>query len=192
MKRTGIFGGSFNPIHNGHINLAQNILKQGLADEIWLMVTPHNPLKPQKELLDEYVRLRMARCAVHSIPCVEASDFEFRLPRPSYSWQTLRELKNTFPERSFVLIIGADNWKVFSKWKNSEDILKEHEIIVYPRPGYEIEKDELPDNVHLIEAPLFEWNSSQIREKLANGEDITGMTPPEIADIIQTNNYYQK
>lgn len=192
MKRTGIFGGSFNPIHNGHINLAQNILNQGLADEIWLMVTPHNPLKPVKELLDEHARLRMVRHAVHSIPGVEASDFEFGLPRPSYSWQTLRELKNTFPERSFVLIIGADNWKLFSKWKNSKDILREYEIIVYPRPGHEIEKEGLPDNVHLIDAPLFTWNSSQIREKIANGEDITYMTPPEVAGIIKNNNYYKK
>lgn len=192
MKRTGIFGGSFNPIHNGHINLAQNILNQGLADEIWLMVTPHNPLKPIKELLDEHVRLRMARHAIHSILGVEASDFEFSLPRPSYSWQTLRELKNTFPERSFILIIGADNWKLFPKWKNSKDILMEYEIIVYPRPGYAIEKDELPDNVHLIEAPLFTWNSSQIRERLANGEDTTGMMPPEVVDIIKNNNYYKK
>ena len=135
--RTGIFGGSFNPVHKGHIALAEQILQLGLLDEIWLMVSPQNPLKENNDLWDDQFRLQLARLAVAGHPNIQVSDFEFGLPRPSYTYCTLRALKKTYPQHSFTLIIGADNWNCFHKWINYDEILKEYPIIVYPRAGFQ-------------------------------------------------------
>ena len=133
MKRIGIFGGSFNPIHLGHTALAAYICEQGLVDEVWLMVSPQNPLKRDLTLLDENERLTMARLAVASYPMLKASDFEFTLPRPSYTYHTLQALRAAYPECEFSLIIGEDNWQCFHRWYRGEDIARETPIIVYPR-----------------------------------------------------------
>ena len=109
MIRTAVFGGSFNPVHYGHINLAKEILRQDLADEVWLMVSPRNPLKQQADLLDEQTRLRLTRLALADVPGVFASDDEFSLPRPSYTWKTLDALRGKYPDRAFFLVIGGDN-----------------------------------------------------------------------------------
>ena len=133
MKRIGIFGGSFNPIHLGHTALAAYICEQGLVDEVWLMVSPQNPLKRDLTLLDENERLTMARLAVAPYPTLRACDFEFTLPRPSYTYHTLQALRTAYPECEFSLIIGEDNWQCFDRWYRGEDIARETPIIVYPR-----------------------------------------------------------
>ena len=133
MKRIGIFGGSFNPIHLGHTALAAYICEQGLVDEVWLMVSPQNPLKLDLTLLDEQERLTMARLAVVPYPTLRACDFEFTLPRPSYTYHTLQALREAYPDHEFSLIIGEDNWQCFDRWYRGEDIARKTPIIVYPR-----------------------------------------------------------
>ena len=133
MKRIGLFGGSFNPIHLGHTALAAYICEQGLVDEVWLMVSPQNPLKQDLTLLDENERLHMARLAVAPYPMLKACDFEFTLPRPSYTYHTLQALREAYPDCTFSLIIGEDNWDNFHRWYRGEDIARETPIIVYPR-----------------------------------------------------------
>ena len=133
--RIGIFGGSFNPIHKGHVRLAQALCKAGLVDEIWLMVSPLNPLKQnnQSELLENELRLRLAQLATTTISCLKASDFEFHLPVPSYTITTLSELQKAYPHHTFSLVVGEDNWQRFSRWYKSDDIRAHHDIIVYGR-----------------------------------------------------------
>ena len=133
MKRIGIFGGSFNPIHLGHTALAAYICEQGLVDEVWLMVSPQNPLKRDLTLLDEDERLAMVRLAVAPYPMLRACNFEFTLPRPSYTYHTLQALRKAYPDHKFSLIIGEDNWLCFDRWYRGEDIARETPIIVYPR-----------------------------------------------------------
>lgn len=134
--KTGIFGGSFNPIHIGHLALANYLCEFNNLDELWFLVSPHNPLKSQEDLLDDNLRLELTKLAIEGYDKFKVSDFEFNLPRPSYSINTLNKLKEAYPEREFVLIIGADNWKFFDKWKDSKKILSDFSIIVYPRMGY--------------------------------------------------------
>ena len=116
MQRTGIFGGSFNPIHNGHIALAQQLRKEASLDEVWLMVSPQNPLKQESDLLADHLRFMMAQKAVEDVEGIVASDFEFHLPKPSYTWHTLLALSQHYPDREFVLMIGGDNWAHFTRW----------------------------------------------------------------------------
>ena len=136
MKRTVLFGGSFNPIHNGHLALCRAVMTQGLADEVWMMVTPHNPLKASADLMPEAERYALCALATAEEKGIRASAFEFCLPRPSFTWQTLQALQNAYPDRSFSLLIGADNWAIFERWFKAREILENHEILIYPRPGY--------------------------------------------------------
>ena len=190
MIRTAIFGGSFNPIHSGHVHLARQVLAAGLADEVWLMVSPHNPLKKQEGLLDEQARLRLARLAVEGVEGVQVSDFEFTLPRPSYTWRTLQALEKEYPGREFMLLIGADNWAVFDKWAHHEDLMRSHEIIVYPREGYPLHPEQMPDGVHVLHADLYPWSSTLVRERLAQGLDCTPYVPGKVLDEIARCGYY--
>ena len=135
MKRIGIFGGSFNPVHLGHTALAAYICEQGMVDEVWMMVSPQNPFKQNLALLDEQHRLAMLRLAVEPYPMLQACDFECHLPRPSYTYHTLQALRAAYPEHEFSLVIGEDNWASFDRWYRGDDILRETPIIVYPREG---------------------------------------------------------
>lgn len=190
MIRTTIFGGSFNPIHWGHINLARLILNKGLTDEVWLMISPHNPLKKQEGLIDENIRLHLAQLAIKEEIGIRASDFEFGLPRPSYTWNTLKELQKVYPERTFSLLIGADNWDLFPKWANYDQILQHYEIFVYPREGTIIYDNSLPKNVHYIEAPLYPFSSTDIRDAISKGYDCNHMLPIEVANEIKRLKLY--
>lgn len=185
MIRTGIFGGSFNPIHHGHIGLAQHILAQQLVDEVWLMVSPQNPLKQQTDLINEDIRLTMAQKAVEHIHGIEACDFEFRLPRPSYTWNTLQKLEEQYPQRKFSLIIGADNWLVFHRWAHHEDLLQRYPILIYPREGSNVDRTALPNNAMLLDTPLFPYSSTEIRERLAAGEFPADLIPDTVAEILR-------
>ena len=188
MTKTGIFGGSFNPIHNGHITLARQLSKAAELDEVWLMVSPQNPLKAQNGLLDDQLRLEMARQALVDEPGIEASDYEFRLPRPSYTWNTLQALEHDFPDREFVLMIGGDNWQNFSRWYRADDILSHYRLVVYPRRGSHI--GDVPKNVTVVEAELLDISSTDIRRRVRQGKNISGMVPNNIVNEVMS--YYAR
>lgn len=185
MTRTGIFGGSFNPPHCGHIALARRVLEQGLADEVWLMVSPHNPLKDEAGLLDERLRLEMARLAVADVTGVEASDFEFGLERPSYTWKTLQALDHAYPDRRFRLIIGSDNWLCFDRWAHGAELAATRDIIVYPRESYDVDEAALQPNVRLLSGLLLPYSSTEVRRRAAAGDDFSGMVPAPLIPYIQ-------
>lgn len=181
----GIFGGSFNPIHNGHIALAKAFLRQKHLDEVWLMVSPQNPLKRNNALLDDKMRLRMVEKALGNLPKIIAYNYEFQLPKPSYTWNTLQRLSEDFPNHHFSLLIGGDNWKAFNKWYRHEDILANYSITIYPRKGDEIDKNELPSNVSLLNSQLINISSTEIRERVKIGKPIGDCVPNEIIDDVK-------
>lgn len=185
MRRIGIYGGSFNPIHTGHISLAQHILSAARLDGVWLVVSPQNPLKAGNgSLIDDEVRLRLARKALEGVLGISVSDCEFHMPRPSYMWHTLRHLSETNPDVSFTLIIGADNWLDFDRWYRSRDIIAAYNVIIFPREGYPVDATKLPQGVCLVNTPLFPISSTEIRQKVARGESITGLVPAAIEDDV--------
>lgn len=185
MIKTGIFGGSFNPIHNGHIQLARQLREAAELDEVWLMVSPQNPLKEQAGLLADDLRLQMAIQALADEPFIEVSDYEFHLPRPSYTWNTLQALKDDFPDREFVLLIGGDNWERFPRWYRADDIVSNYQIIVYPRRGSDIDLKSLPPTVSVVEAELLDISSTDIRRRVRRGQPITGMVPDSIVQAVE-------
>ncbi len=183
--RVGVFSGSFNPVHIGHLALANYLCEYEGLDEVWFMVTPHNPLKEEKELMDDTFRLELVKLAIESYPKFRASDFEFHLPRPSYTIHTLDELKRTYPHCIFSLIMGADNWMLFPRWYESERILAENRIIIYPRPGYPIDAASLPQGVSLTSSPVFEISSTFIRKALDEGKDIRYFLHPAVYERLK-------
>ena len=186
MIRTGIFGGSYNPIHIGHLALANYFCEYGELDELWFMVSPQNPFKAKSpDLWDDELRLELVRLAVEDYPKFHASDFEFHLPRPSYMVNTLQKLRETYPDREFTLIIGADNWVSFPRWKDADVIMAHHRLIVYPRPGFDINESTLPPNVQLVNTPLLEVSSTFIRESLKQGKDVRYFLHPKVWERIQ-------
>lgn len=189
-QRVAVFGGSFDPIHNGHLALAGEVVSRGLADEVWLMVTPQNPHKQDKMLSDERLRFRMAQLAVEGMDGVKACDFEFSLPRPSYTLTTLTALDEAFPDREFCLLIGADNWEKFDRWYKGDEILSRYGIIVYPR-GSEGEPP-LPSGVRWLPAKLYDISSTMVRAAVATGNDITGLVPATVVRFINDNKMYKK
>lgn len=172
LMRTGIYGGSFNPIHLGHVCLAKALADSGLIDEMWLLVSPQNPFKVDAHLLDDDKRLHLARLAVADVPGVEVCDREFYLPRPSYMYKTLQALSSEHPDREFVLVIGADNWERFSYWYRSQDILSAYRVIIYPRPGYALQ--DVPQGVTIADTPLLDISSTEIRHRIASDPDYDG------------------
>lgn len=191
--KIGIYGGSFNPVHIGHTSLAQAICEQKLVDEVWLVVSPLNPFKRNmsEELLDDRVRLKMAEIAVEGIKCIKVSDIEFDMPKPSYTFDTLKVLKEKYPQHEFCLIIGADNWLAFRKWYKSDEIMANHNIIVYRRPGFEIDLSCVPENVAVASTELYDVSSTQIREGIKNGADVSKYLNPEVLAYINANGLYK-
>ena len=185
-----VFGGSFDPIHNGHLALAAEVLSRGLAAEVWFMVTPQNPHKQGCTLSDEQLRLRMVQLAIEGKEGVVACDFEFGLPRPSYTLNTLNALDAAFPEKEFSLLIGADNWEKFDRWYKGDEILSRYAVIVYPR-GDEA-RPQLPEGVHWLPAKLYDVSSTMVRAAVSAGEDITTMVPFTVAEFIKEKGLYEK
>ncbi len=173
----GIYGGSFNPVHFGHVGLAKWVSEHTDLDEVWMMVSPNNPLKDSRELADEQVRLAGVQKAIEGIPHVVASDFEFHLPRPSYTANTLRALAAAYPQHTFSLIIGEDNLRILPRWREWEYIVSNYRIFVYPRRGarsgqWAVGSGQLPDNAQIIMlngAPYFDISSTEIRQLAALG-----------------------
>lgn len=187
MKRIGILGGSYNPIHVGHIQLAEHLLRVLSFDEVWLLVSPHNPLKPANDLLPDAIRYQWVAKSIEGLSGLVASDFELALPQPSYTYNTLTQLTATYPQNEFTLLIGADNWQVFHKWFKAEDIINNYRIAIYPRPGSGAIATPLPPNVQVIDAPLIDISSTMIRQKIRNHEDISHLVPKVIQqEVIKT------
>lgn len=189
----GIYSGSFNPPHLGHAMMAAYI--SGFVSEIdrlWLLVSPHNPLKDNQSLAPFPNRLDMATTMADNIPGVSASDFENTLPLPSYTINTLQTLSDKYPRHHFTLIIGADNWQIFHRWRDHQEIISSHGVIIYPRPGYDIDTSTpLPDNVkYLSDAPMTDISSTFIRQTIATGHDMSIFLPPGVYDYIKAHNLY--
>lgn len=183
-KRTGIFSGSFNPVHIGHLALANYLCEYEGLDEVWFLVSPRNPLKEKDELMDDAFRLKLVQLAISGYPKFKASDIEFSLPRPSYTIHTLDKLKACHPDRKFYLIIGSDNWQLFPRWYQSERIIAENHLLVYPRPGYPISSDSLPANVRMVSSPVFEISSTFIRQALEEGKDVRYFLHPAVYEAL--------
>jgi len=186
--RTALFGGTFNPLHNGHLAIVKSVLEQGLADEVWLLVTPCNPWKSDQKLLDDRLRYDMVAQAVKDLEGIHASDFEFKLDKPSYTANTLRHISADYPDREFILTIGADNWVKFHNWREADFILNNYPIIVYPRQDYPIEH--LSGNVTLLDCPLMNVSSTQIRQMVKDGTPINEFVPASVARSIADLHLY--
>ncbi|WBX95755.1 nicotinate (nicotinamide) nucleotide adenylyltransferase [Chryseobacterium gambrini] len=194
MKKIGLFFGSFNPIHIGHLILANYILENSDMDELWFVVSPQNPFKEKKSLLKDHNRLDMVQLAVKNYPRMRASNVEFSLPQPSYTIDTLTYLHEKYPDYSFSLIMGEDNLESLHKWKNSETLIKNHHIIVYPR-GFEGEKKDSEylqhENISLINAPVIELSATEIRNMIKSGKNVRPMLPPEVFDYLDGSSFYK-
>ena len=190
--RIGIYGGSFNPIHKGHTQLAASIVAQGLLDELWLLVSPLNPLKSgEVSNIAEYEhRLKMAELATEGIEGVNVSDFERHLPLPSYTINTLGELQKAYPEHEFVLVIGADNWERFPRWYHADEIIEKYRILIYRRPGCELDETALPASVQVVDTPLYDVSSTQIRESVKRGRMMRRWLNEKVARYIKRHHLY--
>lgn len=191
--KIGIFGGSFNPIHSGHAIIAHHIISSGAVDRLWLMVSPVNPLKVGLEQqVADTDRLRMVEMVTRPLENVETSAFEFTMPKPSYTIDTLNALQAKFPDDEFYLVTGADNWIIFDRWRNSEEILAKYHLLVYPRLGYDVViPEELRDRVTLVDAPIIELSSTAVRERLAQGLSARYYVPDEVLSYIERKGLYR-
>ena len=183
----GIFPGSFNPIHIGHLALANWMSEFCDVDEVWFLVTPQNPLKRDTTLLDEKKRLEMVEASIAGYPKFRVNDIEFSLPRPSYTIHTLRALQQKYPDNVFHLIMGADSWCSIHKWKAYKSILEEFPMLIYPRNGYDVIIPEPYTHIKKVDAPLMEVSSTFIRQVLQNGKDIRFFLPEAIRNKLIDN-----
>lgn len=187
---TGILGGSFNPVHVGHMMLASYLAQWKYVDEVWLTLSPRNPLKDGEDLLPDTRRLSMLSIACKTAPKgVDVCDLELSMPKPSFTINTLRLLRERYPERQFKLIIGSDNWAVFRQWKDWEAILEEFGVMVYPRPGYPVE-DRYVDGMEIIEAPQVFISSTFVRKAISRGRDMNCFLPQGVYKYIVDNKLY--
>lgn len=187
----GLFFGSFNPVHIGHMALANYMLSYTDMDEVWLVVSPQNPLKTKSQLLDENKRLLLVNLAIDDNKGIRSSNIEFKLPQPSYTINTLVHLKEKHLTYKFSLIMGRDNLQTFNKWKNHEQILKGYHIYVYPRPGAKASEFDTHPNVHLTEAPLMDISSTFIRKAIKEKKDIRFFLPQKVWEEIEAAGLYR-
>ena len=189
----GLFFGSFNPIHVGHLIIANHMAENSDLDKVWFVVTPHNPHKKKNTLLADHHRLQMVNIAVEEYPNLEVSNIEFDLPQPSYTVNTLIHIGEKFPQHQFSLIMGEDNLKSFHKWKNYETILENYQIYVYPRVANETAKPELltHKHIHQIDAPIVELTSTSIRKGIAAQKNIRPLVPQNVWEYLDEMNFYK-
>jgi len=191
--KIGLYFGTFNPIHVGHLIIANHLAEFTNLEQIWLVVTPHNPHKAKNTLLDDYKRLEMVFLSTENYPKLKPSDIEFKLPQPNYTVNTLAYLQEKFPQHEFSLIMGEDNLNSLHKWKNYEVILENHDIYVYPRLGSASENNfKTQSKVHFVDAPVVEISSTFIRESVKNGKNVRALLPAEAWKFIDENNIYKK
>lgn len=190
--KIGLYFGSFNPIHTGHLVIASFMAEFAGLEQVWLVVSPHNPLKMHQTLLQDYHRLQLVKIAIGDNRKLKTSDVEFKLSKPSYTINTLNHLKEQFPQHQFTLIVGADILESFHEWKNYEQILQQYELYVYPRPnstGGDLMKH---PKVKFVQAPLMEISSTFIRDGIRNKKDVRYMMPESVWDYIEEMHFYEK
>lgn len=192
MKKTGLYFGSFNPIHIGHLIIANQIIANSDLQEIWFVISPHNPLKEKNTLLDDNHRLSLVKIAIDDNPDFKACDIEFKMPKPSYTIHTLLNLEEKYPNRKFCLIIGSDNLLSFEKWFNYEQILKNYQLYVYPRPNYIDCPFKTHPSVKWVDAPLIEISSSAIRNAIKNNKSVKYLLTDKVLEYINEMHFYQK
>jgi len=192
--KIGLYFGTFNPIHVGHLIIANHMAEHSDLEQIWMVVTPHNPLKQKNTLLDDYQRLHLVRLATEDYPKIKPSDIEFKLPQPNYTVNTLAHLMDKYPQHEFSLIMGEDNLKSFHKWKNFEYILEHHDIYIYPRvsEGEDNAALKIHPRVHIIDAPIVEISSTFIRESIKNKKNVQPLLPHSVWEYLDHNNFYKK
>ena len=195
--KIGLYFGTFNPIHVGHLIIANHMAEHSVLDQIWMVVTPHNPLKNKNTLLDDYQRLELVFLATEEYPKIKPSDIEFKLPQPNYTVNTLAHLQDKFPEHRFSLIMGEDNLKSLYKWKNYEIIIENYDIFVYPRISSETETNQhlafkSNPKIHFIDAPIVEISSTFIRENIKKKKNVQPLLPEKVWEYIDHNNLYKK
>jgi len=192
--KIGLYFGTFNPIHVGHLIIANHLAEYTDLEQIWMVVTPHNPLKQKSTLLDDYHRLHLVRLATEDYPKIQPTDVEFKLPQPNYTVNTLAHLLEKYPQHEFSLIMGEDNLKSFHKWKNYDYILQHHDIYIYPRVSKESENKEFKDHPRIrhVDAPIVEISSTFIRENIKNKKNIRPLLPHNVWEYVDHNNFYKK
>lgn len=193
-KKIGLFFGTFNPIHTGHLIIANYMAEFSDLHEVWLVVTPHNPLKKKRTLLEDHHRLAMVQMAIEDYPKLKASNIEFHLPQPNYTVNTLAHLEEKYPGKEFCLIMGEDNLKNLHKWKNYEVLLSRYLLYVYPRISGEPENLQFKDHARIIrlKAPIVELSSTFIRKAIRDKKDIRPMLPSEVWTYVDKMNFYRK
>ncbi|MFD0863368.1 nicotinate (nicotinamide) nucleotide adenylyltransferase [Sungkyunkwania multivorans] len=192
-KKVGLYFGTFNPIHIGHLIIANHMAEHSDLNEVWLVVTPHNPFKKKDTLLDNHHRYEMVYRATEDYPKLRPSDIEFKLPQPNYTVNTLAHLYDRYPEIDFCLIMGEDNLKGFHKWKNYEAILAHHDIYVYPRISEGIIETQFDDHpkIHRVDAPIMEISSTFIRKAVSERKNVRPLLPENVWTYLDEMNFYR-
>lgn len=188
--KIGLYFGSFNPIHTGHLIIAQHVLNETDLKQVWFVVSPQNPFKLQKTLLNEYDRLHLVNLAIQKSTSFKAIDIEFNLPKPSYTINTLIYLQEKYPQHEFSIIMGSDSLQNLDKWKNAETIMERYPIYVYQRPGFPAKQQKVND-LHILTAPLLEISATHIRELIQEGKSIRFLVPENVLDEIELTGYYK-
>jgi len=192
MNKTGLFFGSFNPVHIGHLAIANYMVEYTDLDDLWFIISPHNPFKKKASLLKDYHRYRLLELGIGNSPIFRISDIEFKLPQPSYTIDTLTYLSEQHPNKNFTLILGTDSLSSFKKWKNYESILNNYELIIYPREGDNNNDILQLNNVTIVNAPKMEISSSFIRKAIRDGKDIRHFLPDKVYKYIMEMHFYEK
>ncbi len=192
QRKTGLFFGSFNPIHIGHLIIGGYMREFTDLDEVWFVISPHNPLKEKKTLLADHHRLMLVKTAIEDDPGFRAIDIEFKMPQPSYTIDTLTYLAEAYPERELILIGGTDILPSFHKWKNYRELLDQYQIYIYNRPGYDPGEYAGHPHIHFFDAPLMQISSSFIRQAIGEGKDVQYMLPPKVWQYIREMHFYEK
>jgi nicotinate-nucleotide adenylyltransferase len=192
--KIGLFFGSFNPIHIGHLIIADYFLKYSDLNKIWFVISPHNPFKKKESLLADYHRFAMVNLAIEDNNAFKASDVEFKLPQPSYTINTLNHLHSLYPKHEFALIMGEDNLITFDKWKDYKNILENYKLYVYRRKNYNLQNLSFINNKNIIQidTPLIEISASVIRQSIKNKKDMRYMLPAKVYDYIKEMHFYEK
>ncbi|MGJ1206307.1 nicotinate (nicotinamide) nucleotide adenylyltransferase [Sphingobacterium lactis] len=190
MSKVGLFFGSFNPIHIGHLIIANYMANYTSLDEVWFVVSPQNPFKEKKSLGNMYDRMEMVELAIAGADNLRASDIEFNLPQPSYTIDTLVHLAEKHPNKEFLLIMGEDNLQGFMKWKNAEIILRDYKIVVYPRPGYDGGELKNHPSIQMTDTPVMELSSTFLRQAIKDGRSVKFYTPDAVIDFIDKKGLY--
>ena len=189
--KIGLFFGSFNPVHTGHLIIANFLATQTDLDKVWMVVSPHNPLKPRKGLANDFDRLHLVRLGIGDNPKIEASNIEFNLPKPSYTVDTLAYLKEKYPHYSFSLIMGGDNLATLHLWKNYQYLLENYDIYVYRRPNYDLGELAQHPRVRLCDAPMLDLSATYIRQCIKNGLSVRYLVPDSVWEYLENNFIYR-